>query len=808
MSPIERVAVLGAGTMGAAIAAHAANAGLRVLLLDVVPGELLPEEEEKGLSLEHPEVRNRIVRRGFERIKKLKPPAFMSAAAERLVELGNLEDDLGRLHDADWIVEAVIEDLEVKRRLLARVETVRQPGSIVTTNTSGLPIARLVAGRGDDFRRAFFGTHFFNPPRYMKLLELIAGDDSDPRAVAALRDLAERRLGKGVVRAKDSPNFIANRILSVHGAFIAAYALERGYAVEEVDAVTGPLIGRPKTATFRLQDLVGIDVTHHVARNLYRLIPDDPHREVLAEPRLTEVVGTLLERGSLGNKTGRGFYRRRRDDDGRTVYDVIDLESFDYRPARPVRFPSLAAVAGIRDLGRRLKTLFAEEHRDDRGAQLAWAAVAHLLAYAASCAPQVAYDLPSVDRAVRWGFGYQAGPFELWDLLGVEATRARLEEDGYAVADWVEEMLAAGCDAFYRRRDGQLAGCYDLERRSYVEIERDPRRIRAAELRARGRELDRNPGASLCDLGDGVLLLDSRRRALDGDVIAMLERARARLEDDAHVGLVIARGEGKDFCLGANLRSMLGALEQGHTEAIGAAGAWLQNALIALRDAPKPVVAAVHGMALGGGCEIALGVDRAVLAAESYLGLVEAGVGLLPAGGGLKELVRRLLVPAMQTAENDPLPAARRILELAATARVSSSAAEAREMGFLGPQDRIVMNRDHLLHEARREVLQMVADGYAPPPPAPLYAGGRDLYAALKIAVWSLEQAGYASAHDALIGDRIAYVVAGGDLSAPRWVDESWFLTLERRAFLELIQTDKTQARIQHMLATGKALRN
>ncbi len=806
---IEKVAVIGAGTMGAAIAAHAANAGMPVLLLDIVPRELTPKEEKKGLTLDSPAVRNRIVRGGFERIAKLKPASLMSSRGRGLVKLGNLEDDLDKIAEADWIVEAIVERLDIKRQLMERLDAVRRPGSIVTTNTSGLPIASIIEGRGDDLRRHFFGTHFFNPPRYMKLLEIIRGEETDPAAVDALAELATRHLGKGVVFCRDTPNFIGNRILSIHGSYVMDYAVKNGYRFEEADAVTGPLIGRPKTASFRLQDLVGIDVAAFVARNLYELVPDDSHREILKSPALEKVIGGLIERGRLGNKSRQGFYRRTKGKGGRPVFEVLNPETFDYEPQQDVQFESLAAVGRTRDLGERLTALFDDRFKDDRGAQLAWAAVSHFLGYAAERAPDIAYDLESVDQAIRWGFSYEQGPFELWDRLGVAATAERMEASGVAVAGWVKEMLADGHDSFYRREDGRVTGCYDWSAKAYRDVERDSRHITVADLRLTGKELASNKAASLHDLGDGVLLLEfhSKMNAIDDQIVAMMNEARERLDSGDWHGLVIGN-DSPNFCVGANLVAVATAAQQGDFDGIRGASKALQEALKGLRYCAKPVISAVHGMALGGGAEIAVGTNRLVAAAESYIGLVEIGVGLLPAGGGLKELVRRVISPVMAVKEADPLPLAQKILETVAMAKVSTSAAEAGEAGFLIPGDRVVMNRDHLLWEAKQEALAMASEGWKPPAPARLYAGGRDLYAALQVAVWSLEQAGYASAHDAHIARKIAYVLTGGDSSAPQWLDEDVFLRLEREAFAELCSTEKTQERIAHMLKTGKPLRN
>ena len=807
--PIERVAVLGAGTMGAAIAAHVANAGLPVLLLDIPPRELIPAEEKKGLNLEHPAVRNRVVREGLQRIEKIKPASFMSRAARKLVTIGNLEDDLNRLAKIDWIVEAVVEKLEIKRELMAHVDSVRGQGTLVTTNTSGLPIASIAEGMSDDFRRHFFGTHFFNPPRYMKLLEIIRGEEADPLAVSALAEFANRQLGKGVVFTRDTPNFIGNRIMSIHGSYVMGYALDNDYRFEEVDAVTGPLIGRPKTATFRLQDLVGIDVAAFVGRNLHGLIPDDEHRDALRSPSVEKLIGSLVETGRLGNKSRAGFYRKSKGPGGKPVFEVLNRETLEYEAQQKVKFAALAETGRIRDLGERLSALFDERFAEDRGARLAWAATSQLLGYSAAVAEEIAYDILSIDNAVRWGFGYELGPFELWDRLGVADTVERMEEGGFEVAEWVKEMLFAEIETFYRVEDGEVTGYYDWTTKSYADIHIEEHEIEVDSLRRGAEPVTSNRSASLHDMGDGVLLLEfhSKMNAIDDDLVAMMVEAREQLEGDAYYGLVIGN-DGPNFSVGANLKQVGEAALAGDFDGIRQASGAFQGALQALRYGSKPVVAAVHGMALGGGAEVALGASRIVAHAESYIGLVEAGVGLLPAGGGLKELVRRIVSPVMELKEGDPLPLAQKVLETTAMAKTSTSAAEAREMGFLGPHDRIVMNRAHLLYEAKQEVLEMVADGYLAPPPAAVYAGGRDLLAALEVMVWSLAQAGYASEHDALVARKIAFVIAGGDVSAPAWASEEYFLELEREAFAELVATEKTQARIRHMLETGKPLRN
>ncbi|MCL4297047.1 MAG: 3-hydroxyacyl-CoA dehydrogenase family protein [Anaerolineae bacterium] len=467
--PIQRIAIIGAGTMGAGIAALAANAGVPVTLLDMAPETLTPEEEQQGLSLTSPPVRNRIVHAGFERMRHARPPALLNQEVEQLITLGNTEDNFDQLTEADWIVEAIIEKPEPKRALLARIEAARQPGTLVTTNTSGLPIASLAEGRSDEFKRHFLGTHFFNPPRYMKLLEIIPTTATDPAVVQMISEFGEKVLGKGIVLCKDTPNFIGNRLFSPGNSFAIHYAFQHGYTVEEVDALTGPLLGRPKTATFRLQDLVGIDIAAHVARNLYELVPHDPYREVLRSPRMEKVVDELLKRGWLGNKSKQGFYKQSQDAQGQRLFLTLNPTTFEYEAPQNPSFEAVDAVSQVADLGQRLTALFDERWQADRAAQLAWAVVSFDLVYAAACAQEIAYTFKSIDAAMRWGFGYEAGPFELWDKLGVAQTAGKMEASGLAVAPWVKQMLAAGCPTFYRLEDGRITGFYDWNKRGYSE---------------------------------------------------------------------------------------------------------------------------------------------------------------------------------------------------------------------------------------------------------------------------------------------------------------------------------------------------
>jgi 3-hydroxyacyl-CoA dehydrogenase len=776
---IRRVAVLGAGTMGAAIAAHAANAGLAVDLLD------LDREAVQG---------------GFERMLAARPAALASPRLADRIRLGTFEEDFERLADADWVVEAVVERLEPKQELLARVEKTVGPDAVVSSNTSGLPLHSVAEGRSDDFRRRFLGTHFFNPPRYLKLVELIGTADTDPEVLEGMRAFVERVLGKGAVVAKDTPNFIANRLGSFAGMHDVRYALEHGYSIEEVDALTGPLVGRPKTATFRLFDQVGLDVMVGVAGNLYELAPDDEQRDVLPAP---EPLKRMLEARRLGNKTGGGFYRRGRRD-GQTVFDVLDLDSLEYRPAAGPDLPIVAAARDHDDLGARLRFLL-DKADEDRGARYLRDTLLPSLAYAARRVPEIADSLVEVDHAVEWGFGYELGPFRAWDAIGVADGVARMEALGIEVPAWVTEMLAAGHQAFYR--DGQV---YSPLTRDYVPVPADPEAIDLDRLKAGGAEVAGNASASLVDLGDGVLCfeLHAPASAIDAAVVELGARALEELESGRWAGLVIAN-QARNFCVGANLGEVGMAAYQGQHDQVVAAVQALQGVLMGLRYAPRPVVVAPHGQTLGGGAEIVLHADRVVAALETYIGLVEVGVGIVPAGGGCKELLRRVVAPAVRAAPDAPaLPFVQRVFETVGLAKVATSAVEAQELGFLEEHDVIVLNAEHQLAAAKREVLDL-ADAYRPPArEASVYAAGLPVLAALELGVQTLQWAGQASEHDGVVARHLARVLCGGELSLGQWVTEQHILDLERDAFLALLREPKTMERIQGFLMTGKVVRN
>ncbi len=800
---INRAVVIGSGTMGGGIAAHLANAGIHALLLDIAPTTLTPEEEKKGLKLESRAVRNRIVQTGWDRVVKSSPPALMTKAAASLVSLGNLEDDFAAVSEADWIIEVIIEKLEPKQQLMERIEAARKPGSIVSTNTSGIPVSQIAAGRSAEFKQHFLGTHFFNPPRYMKLLELIPTGDTSPEVVQFVRTFAEERLGKGVVIAKDTPNFIANRIGTMGGAAAMKYVVEQGYSIEEVDALTGSLIGNPKSGTFRLGDIVGIDVMVNVAHNLYSAVPDDESREYLLAPA---PVQGLIERGFLGQKSGTGFYKTVKGAGGQKEFWVLDWETGEHRAPREVDLPIIRLAKKQGDLPARLK--FLVNQGEDRGGKLIADTLLPMLAYAARRVPEISDHLYDVDNALRWGFAKDLGPFQMWDAIGVAEGVKLMQDRDLQVADWVHAMLAAGNPTFYRKNDGaeQVFSPVTLD---YETVPQSQWAIDLDELRASGKEVARNDSASLIDLGDGVLGFEfhSKMNALDSDINAMGMQAMDLLKDAKWVGMVVGN-QGGDFCIGANIFMIMLAAQSEQYDQIDDLVRQGHQLMMAMRYSPKPVVTAPFGRVLGGGAEVTMHGGRVCAAAETYIGLVEVGVGLIPGAGGVKEFVRRVITPAMKAPDADPTPYLQRVFEQIGMAKVGGSAFEAREHGFLGEADRIVMNADDLLGRAKQFVIDLAESDYTPPLKEKLYAAGRDGLAAMRVGVWMMQQGGFITEYDAAIGNKLAYVIAGGDLSGPQWVDEEYFLDREREAFLELVREPKTMERIVYMLQNNKPLRS
>ena len=802
--PIKRVAVIGAGTMGASIAALVAGAGLPVLLLDMPPATLSPEEEAKGLTLAHPAVRNRFVQGGFDRMRKARPANLYNERSAALITLGNTEDDFAKLAACDWIVEVIIEQLGPKQALMERLEAVRKPGALVTTNTSGIPIAQIAAGRSDDFRQHCFGTHFFNPPRYLKLLELIPGAETDPAAFAAFRTFAEDTLGKGVVVCRDRPNFIGNRIIAFAAMSDLGFILEKNYTVEEVDALTGPLIGRPNTATFRLLDVVGNDIMAHVANNLYPAVPDDESRETLHS---TDLLDRMVAAGKLGRKVGQGFYKEVRQGAKREFWP-LDLQAFDYVALQGTATVDefIKAAKKVKSLPERLRFMVqrAATQPDDRAAALVAQTLLPTMAYAARRLPEIADSVADVDNAMCWGFAHELGPFQMWDALGVAAAADLMRGQGIALPAWVDDLIAKGDACFYR--DGAP---YNVATGTHEARPRDERAIDLAALKAAGKELQGNASASLIDLGDGVLGFEvhSKANTLGGAVIEQLIAAVEELKQDQWVGMVIGN-QGKFFSAGIDLNDVGAGVMAEAWDDVAEYAALVQQTFRTLRDNPKPVVAAPFGQTLGGGVEFVMYCAAAVAAAETYMGLPEISVGVIPAWGGCTELNRRFIAEAARNG-GDLAKALQRAFENIGLAKIATSGLEAKDLGYLRPTDRIIFNQDYLLGEAKRTVLRLVSAGYTPPPTEKQnYALGRDGIALLRVGVHQLAQGGYATPYDQVIADKLAYVLCGGDLSSPQFVDDEYMLALEREAVIALLKDERTLARVNHQLETGKPLRN
>jgi len=807
---IEKVAVLGAGTMGARIAAHLANAGVPCWLLDIVPSELTAEERARGLTLNDATVRNRIARGGLEAARKSRPAAFFTPSAAARITIGNFDDNLAWCAQADWIIEVVAENLEIKRKLLQRVASHRRPATIVTTNTSGLPVRQIAEGFDADFQQHWAGTHFFNPPRYMKLLELIPGPATLPEVLDALADFCDRSLGKGIVRAKDTPNFIANRI----GTFSILTAIrlmsELGMTVEEVDACTGPAIGWPKSATFRTADLVGVDVLAHVVRNIYDNSPEDESRELYRVPALLE---EMIRRGWLGEKTGKGFYQRVKSG-GESDILTLDPATMEYRARKKARFASIEMGRTIEDTPSRLRAVLdpvMAGQTGDKAQQFIWRALSEMCVYAARRIPEISESIADVDRAMRWGFGWELGPFEVWDTLGVENMAKRLQEEGRTLAPLVEKLLASGKKSFYEHSGGETSS-YDSAAGTFQRVPEPEGVILLKSLKERSKEIARNAGASLIDLGDGVICCEfhAKMNAIGEDILGMLQAGVKRLHTEFEA--MVVANQGVHFSAGANLMWLLMMAQEQEWDDVHDAIRKFQGATMALKHAPRPVVAAPQGVALGGGCEVCLHSARIHATAEAYIGLVETGVGLIPAGGGSKEIAIRANERAAGGEDLDLFHALKPLFENVAMAKVSGSAEEAREMGLLRPSDLISMNRDRQVADAKATALAMVRAGYrpaAPPPTEPsIRVLGEEFLAGAKLAIHMMLRGEYISEYDAHVARKLAHIVSGGALSAPQLVSEQYLLDLEREAFVSLCGERKTQERIAHTLKTGKPLRN
>ena len=791
MRAFRTAAVLGAGVMGTQIAAHLANAGLTVYLLD------LPAKNGS---------KNSLVNAALKKASRQKPSVFFTQATKRRVVAGNFDDDWHRLATVDWVIEAVVEDLAIKQQLMEKLEAVVGDRTIISTNTSGLPIHTIAEGRSLDFRRRFLGTHFFNPPRYLKLLELIPTNDTDPAVVEQMKWFGRMHLGKGVVLAKDTPNFIANRVGMFATLLGLRWWLQEGYTIEEIDRLTGTLVGRPKSATFRTADLVGLDTLLYVIEHLYEAIPHDESREIFQAPDiLRELVGT----GTLGAKSGQGFYKKA---EGKIL--SLHPDTWTYELPQPMDLGYLEDINRLR-LGDRLRALYREP---GRAGDFFRQTTLEILAYAANRIPEIA-DLPvAIDRALRWGFGWQLGPFQIWDELGFETVLDDMQAAGLLLPDWIEQMVEEGYQHFYTHREGEavesrlqqgydpsMGGC------GYTDVELHTDEIDLEELKHDPRRtVWHNPEAALLDLGDGVLLYEFRSKGntLSNDVLAGLQASLNLLESKDYRGLVIGNG-GQNFSAGANLKEMAYAAREGGAEAISALIQQFQTLMQRIHYFPKPIVAAVQGRALGGGCELVLACPHVVASAETYIGLVELSVGLVPAGGGLLRMVSRAVDRAPSESPNHIQPWLQKAFETIATATVSNSAAEAIEQGFLPTDTVVVMNGDRRLYVAKQEVIRLANEGYSPPPDNHnLWLMGSSARALMEHAAFTMHEAGFASDYDRHLANQLAYAMTGGELTVPALVDEQYLLDLERAAFVPLLAEPKTQERMAYLLKHKKPLRN
>ncbi|MGG0643333.1 3-hydroxyacyl-CoA dehydrogenase/enoyl-CoA hydratase family protein [Sporosarcina gallistercoris] len=790
---IKKAAVIGSGVMGSGIAAHLANIGIPVLLLDIVPSNLTEDEEKKGLTLQHQAVRNRIVSGSIQKLLKQKPAPLTSKKNLELIEAGNLEDDMEKLKDVDWIIEVVVENLDVKKSLYAKIDAVRKPGTIVTSNTSGISIDAMAEGRSQDFQKHFLGTHFFNPPRYLKLLEVIPAKTTSKEVIGYMTSFGEDRLGKGVVIAKDTPNFIANRI-GTYGLLVTLREMEkRGFTVGEVDSVTGTLIGRPKSATFRTLDVVGLDTFMHVAKNVY----DQTEGKEQAVFELPEFMKKMIGNGWIGAKAKQGFFVKK----GKDIYE-IDSSTLEYSPVKKMKTPSIEMAKQLKGLGNRVKSLV---YAEDRAGELLWSILAPTLLYSAEMHGKIADTIVSLDNAMKWGFGWQQGPFEVWDAIGVSKSVERMKEQGDSIPDFAQSLLDKGFETFYKEEDNVL---FYFDGEGYSPVPVNEKVIDLKRYKKKHGVIKKNSGASLIDMGDGIALLEfhSQSNAIGLDIMQMINFAVDEVEKN-YKGLVIGN-QGKNFCVGANLGMILMEAQDDNIFELDFVVRTFQNAMMKLKYSSKPVVAAPFQMTLGGGAEVCLPADHIQASMETYIGLVEAGVGLIPGGGGNVGLYLKHLKGLPNGVQVDYQNIAKKVFESIAMAKVSTSADEARENNFLDFADGISVNADHLLYDAKQAALSLYDNGYQAPKREKFPVVGETGYATLLLGAEGMRLSGFISDHDMKIAKKLAYVLAGGKLPYGTLVDEQYLLDLEREAFLSLVAEPKSQARMQHMLVKGKPLRN
>ena len=805
---IRKVAVLGAGTMGARIAAHVANAGLPCVLLDIVP----PGTAADASKAE----RNKIVQAGFDGLKKSKPAAYTHPDHARFITIGNFDDDMKLIADCDWIIEAVAENLEIKRALLKKVESAARPDAIITTNTSGLPVAQIAEGFSENFRKHWFGTHFFNPPRYMRLLEIIPTPETDKQAIEAASYFSDVWLGKGIVNAKDTPNFIANRIGTFSALNVMRVMQELDLSIEEVDALTGSAVGWPKTGTFRLTDMVGLDILGHVVANMANNVKDER-----SDLKLPQWYQQMLERKLLGDKTKAGFYKKSKDAQGKEERFAIDWKTLEYRPRQKPKFAALEMAKNVENTGERLKILLSGDPAKDKAAKFYWTILSDLWTYAANRVPEIADSIVEIDQAMKLGFNWELGPFELWDAVGVEQTVARMKKEGKPVAANVEKLLSSGAKAWYEPHPEVPSGraYFDLDKIGYKPVPVAEGVWSVTVAKSNGtKSVKKNPGASLIDLGGGVGCLEfhSKMNSLGGDIVQLVTQTlKPGSALGANFDAFVIYNDAQNFSVGANIMQLLLAIQEEEWDEVDMAIRQFQGMTQAIKFSPKPVVSAPFGMCLGGGCEISLHAAARNPHAELYMGLVEVGVGLLPGGGGCKEMTLRAVDSAMSIRPDgrgesvELMEAMKKAFETVAMAKVSTSAAEARALGFLSEADHITANRDRVLTDAKARALEMVREGYAAPVmrtdiPAP----GENILATLKLGVHMMRQGEFITEHEVKIGNKVAEVICGGNVSPGTPVSEQYLLDLEREGFKSLCGEKKTQERIAYTLKTGKPLRN
>ena len=802
---IKKAAVLGAGVMGATIAAHLTNAGIECVLLDIIPFELTDADKAQGLTEKSPAWRNRFAANGLAGVLKSKPAGFYTKKNASMIRVGNFEDNLDWLADADWVIEVVIENLKIKQELFAKVEKVVRAGCIVTTNTSGIPIKDIAANFGSRLKEHFLGTHFFNPPRYMKLLEIIPGNETKPEVVAYMTRFCEQVLGKGVVICKDVPNFIGNRIGSFDISNAIHLMVEKDMKIDEVDAIIGKSLGRPGSAIFGTLDLVGLDTAHHVSTNLYAAVPDDEMREMFVQ---SEFMNKMLELKWLGNKTKQGFYKRTKDAKGKPGKLVLDYKTMEYVPSEKPRFQSVSDARKKTDSGvlAMLKVMF---NGTDVAAELTREYLCNNFIYAANRIPEICDNIVGIDNAIKWGYNHQLGPFETWDAIGVREAVEVMKKMKKKIPKKIEEMLKKGIESFYLKKEDGLY-YYDFEKKNYVKLEANPLIILLLDLKEQNKVITKNASATLIDIGDGIACLEfhTKMNAVDDGMIEMLFASCDIVEKD-FVGMVVG-SHATNFSAGANIFKVLLAIQKGDWDILEKLIAEFQNANMRMKYLSKPVVSAPAGLALGGGCEMSMHAAKCQPCGETYIGLVEVGVGVIPAGGGCKELMVRLtegLPDGVIEAGLNLQHVYAKAFENIAMAKVATSAVEGMELGYIRKTENISLNRDQQLWDAKQTVLGL-AKFYKKPRPVMIPVMGENFRGMAEAILYNMQHGNFASDYDCHVSRKVAYILSGGDCAEGTMVAEEEILALEREAFLSLCGEKKTQDRIMYLLNTGKPLRN